>query len=147
MHPSGIGPVAFFWGTIFALRVHSCLGAQKPFLKRILPSHLGGKPKKKSSLKMHPSGIGPVAFFWGTIFAWGTHSHLGAQIPPLVQILPSHSGVKTKNKTKRFLSQMHSNGVGPVAFFWGTILTCLGGSTFFLRGSRPRNDPCGAGPA
>ena len=70
MHLRGVGPVAFFSGTIFAL------GAQKPPFMWILPSHLGERPKKrqKSSLKMHPSGIGPVAFFWGTIFAWG-HIH------------------------------------------------------------------------
>ena len=59
---------------------------------------------------MHPDGVGPVAFFWGTIFAWGTKSLL-------VRILPSHSGMKTKNKAKRSLSQMHHYGVGPVAFF------------------------------
>ena len=37
-------------------------------------SHIHGKTKKKeqkSSLKMYTSGIGPVAFLWGTIFAWG----------------------------------------------------------------------------
>ena len=67
MHLRGVGLVAFFSGTIFAL------GAQKPPLMWILPSHSGERPKKeeKSTLKMHPSGIGPVAFFWRTIFAWG----------------------------------------------------------------------------
>ena len=56
----------------------------------------------------------------------GTYSRLGAQKSLLVGILPSHSRVKTKNKTKRSWSQMHPNGVGPVAFFWGTILARLG---------------------
>ena len=89
---------------------------------------------------MHPNGVRPVAFFWGT------HSCLGAQKPPLVRILPSHSRVKTKNKTKKSLSQTHPNGVKAVAFFWGTIFTRLG-ATFLAWGSRPRNDPRGAGPA
>ena len=69
---------------------------------------------------MHPSGVSPVAFFWGTVFARRTHSRLGAQKPPLVRILPSHLRVKTKNRTKRSLSQMHLSGVGSAAFFWGT---------------------------
>ena len=71
MHLSGVGPVAFFSGTIFAL------GAQKPPLTRILPSHLGERPQKKeqkSSLKMHPSGIRPDAFFWGTFLLGDTFS-------------------------------------------------------------------------
>ena len=122
MHLSGVGPVAFLWSTIFALGAQFLLGAQKPPLMRILPSHSGEDQKKeqKSSSKMHFSGIGPVAFFWGTIFVWGTHSRLGAPKPLLVRILPSHSGMKTKTKTKRSLSQMHPNGVGPATFFWGT---------------------------
>ena len=67
MHLRGVGPVAFFSGAIFTL------GAQKPPLTRILPSHSGERPKKEqmSFLKMHPSGIGTDAFFWGMIFAWG----------------------------------------------------------------------------
>ena len=66
LHLRGIGLVAFFWGMIFAL------GAQKPPLTWILPSHSGKDQQKKEqkSLKMYPSGIGPVAFLWGTIFAW-----------------------------------------------------------------------------
>ena len=67
MHLRGVGPLAFFSEIIFAL------GAQKLPLTRILPSYLGKDQKKKDqkfSLKMHPSGIGSVAFFLGTIFAW-----------------------------------------------------------------------------
>ena len=71
----------------------------------------------------------------GHDFCLGTHSCLGAQ-PPLVRILPSHLRVKTKNKTKRSWSQMHPNGVGPVAFFWGTILARLGGAQFSLGGAQ-----------
>ena len=73
--------------------------------------------------------------------AWRTHSRLGAQKPPLVRILPSHSGLKTKNKTKRSLSQMHHNGAGPVAFFWGTILARLRGPHFSLGGHGPETTP------
>ena len=71
---------------------------------------------------MHPSGIGPVVFLGGTIFAWRTHSRLGAQKPPLVRILPSHLEVNTKNKTKMSLSQMHHNGVRSVTLVWGQIV-------------------------
>ena len=67
MHLRGVDPVAFFSGTIFAL------GAQKPPLTRILPSHSGERPKKRTKVFFEnaPSGISPDAFFWGTIFAWG----------------------------------------------------------------------------
>ena len=72
---------------------------------------------------MHPQWHRSCCFFLGHDFCLGTHSRLGAQKPPLVQILPSRLGVKTKNKTKRSWLQMHPNGVGPVAFFlWGHIL-------------------------
>ena len=46
------------------------------------------KIKKRSLSQMHLSGVGPVAFLWGTISAWGTHFHFGAQKPPLIRILP-----------------------------------------------------------
>ena len=103
------------WSCCFHLRHNFCFGgtflhgAQKPPLMRILPSHAGGRPKKKRT-KWHRF----CCFLLGHDFC------LGAQKPPLVRILPSHSMVKTKNKTNRSLSQMHPNGVGPIAFFWGT---------------------------
>ena len=116
MHLRGVGPVAFFSGTIFAL------GAQKPPLTRILPSHSGERPKKRTKVffENEPQWHRSRCFLLGHDFCLGTHSCLGAQKPPLVRILLSHLGVKTKNKTKRYLSQMHPNGVGPVAFFGGT---------------------------
>ena len=57
----------------------------------------------------------------------GTHSRWGAQKPLLIRILPSHLVVKNKNKTKRSGSQMHPNGVGPIAFLWGDTFS-LGGT-------------------
>ena len=128
MHLSSVGLVAFFWGTIFALGAHSCLGAKKLSLMQILPLHSRGRPKKRTKVFFEnvSNGVGLVAFFWGTIFAWGTHFRLGAQKSPMVRILPSHSRVNTKNKTKRSLSQMHHNGVCSVVF--------LGGDTFSLGG-------------
>ena len=52
---------------------------------------------------MNLSDVGPVAFFWGTIFALGAHSRLGAQKLPSMRILPSHSGKDQKKRTKVFL--------------------------------------------
>ena len=49
---------------------------------------------------MNLSDVGPVAFFWGTIFALGAHSRLGAQKLPSMRILPSHSGKDQKKKNK-----------------------------------------------
>ena len=54
--------------------------------------------------QMHPSGGGPVSFFWGTIFAWWAHSRLGTQKPSLVRILLLHSRVKTKKKKAIFFA-------------------------------------------
>ena len=65
------------------------------------------------------------------LFLGGTHSRLGAQKPLLVRILPSHLVVKTKNKTKRSWSQMHPNGVGPVAYLWGDTFSLGGTKTSF----------------
>ena len=53
----------------------------------------------------------------------------------------SNLGVKTKNKTKRSLSQMHLNGVGSVAFVWGTILARLQGPHFSLGSHGPEITP------
>ena len=63
----------------------------------------GEKTKKKrteSSLKMHPiKWHRSCCFLLGHDFCLGTHSHLGAQKPPPIRILPSHLGVKkTKQK-------------------------------------------------
>ena len=95
MRLSGMGPVAFFWGTIFAL------GAQNPPLTLILPSYSGEDQKKKrkkvffeNTLQWHRS----CCFLLGHDFC------LGAQKPSLVRILSSHLGVKTKNKTKRSIT-------------------------------------------
>ena len=76
--------------------------------------------KKRSLSQMYLSGVSPIAFFCGKIFAWGTHSHLGAEKPPLIQILPLHLKVKSKNETKTSLSQMHPSGAGPAVFLGGT---------------------------
>ena len=125
-NPNGVGPVSFFWGT------HSRWGHNKLLWYGFCPLIRGWRLKtKQKGLYHYTNGVGPVVFFWGT------HSCLGAQKPPLVQILPSHSRVKAKNKTKRSLSKMHPNGVGPVAFFWGTILTHLRGQHFSLVGHSP----------
>ena len=123
MHSSGIGPVAFFWGTIFAWGKHSCLGAQKPLLVQILPSYLGVKTKnktKRSLSQMHPDGVGHVAFLWGT-----------------------HSRVRAKSVPKPPLAFIAyaPNSVGSVAFLWGTILPRLGGSHFLLGGHRREMTP------
>ena len=42
---------------------------------------------------------------------------------------------------------MHPNGVGPVAFFRGTILARLGGATVLAWESWPQSDHHGIGPA
>ena len=154
MHPSGGGPVSFFGGTIFAWWAHSRLGTQKPSLVRILLLHsrVKTKKKKRSSSQMHPSGIGPVAFFSGTIFTWRTHSRWGAQKPLLVRILPSHSGVKTQNK-KGLIANAHQWRrscwflLGHNSrFLRGEHIFYMGGTNGKL-GAQPRNDPRGAGPA
>ena len=69
---------------------------------------------------MHLNGVGPVACLWSTIFALGAKFLFGAQKPPLMRILPSHSGGRPK-KEQKSSSKMHLSGIGPVAFFWGTI--------------------------
>ena len=129
MRLSGVGSVAFFWGTIFGL------GGQKPYLTRILPSYSGGENQKKRTkvfFKNTPQWHRSYCFLLGHNF------RLGVQKPSLIRILCSHSRVKTKNKTKRSLSQMNSDGVRPVAFFWGTILTRLGGHISRLGVTAPK---------
>ena len=75
MHLRGVDPVAFFSGTIFAL------GAQKPPLTRILPSHSGERPKKeqKSSLKMHPVASVLMLSFGARFLLGGTKTFFGTE--------------------------------------------------------------------
>ena len=125
---------------------YSRLGAQKPPLVRILPSHSGVKKTKQKSLdhKCIPMVL-VLLLFWG-----GTHSRLGAQKPPLVRILPSHLGVKkTKQKgldhkcTPMVLVLLLSFGGTQFSLTWGghnsrlgvTVLTW--GSQFSLGGHGP----------
>ena len=59
-----------------------CFGGIKTFFDADFALTFGGKTQKKeqkSSLKVHPSVIGPVAFFWGMIFAWDTFSLRGTK--------------------------------------------------------------------
>ena len=127
----GGGHKQFWWGT----KIHSGLNAQK-----------------KSLSQMPPSGISPVAFFWDTIFARGTHSRLGAQNPALVRILPPHSGVKTKYKkgihckcTSVTLLLLFSFRA-QFSFAWEDTFLVWSGTNSKLGGPAPKW-PRGAGPA
>ena len=99
-------------------------GAQKILVER--KNIFGNEGQKKVFIANASQWRRSYCFLLGHNFRFGGTFSLGAQKPPLVRILPSHSGVKTKNKMKRSLSQMHPNGVDPVAFFWGTFVARLG---------------------
>ena len=84
---------------------------------------------KKNLLRKCTPVVSAQLLFLGARFS---HSRLRTQNPPLVGILPTLLGVKTKSK-KKFLLQMHPRGVGPVAFFRGAILAWE--ATFISQGS------------
>ena len=73
---------------------------------------------------MRLSGVGPAAFFWGTIFI------LGAQKPPLTWILPSYSGEDQKKKNKSLLRKYTAVASVLLLFFGGQFL--LGGTKAFF---------------
>ena len=104
MHLSGVGLVAFF-GAQFSLGATFSLGCTKVFFDTDFAPTFGGKIKKNKTnvfFENAPQWHRSCCFLLGHNFRLGKTLSLGAQKPPLVQILPSHSGVKTKNKPKRF---------------------------------------------
>ena len=99
----------------------SLCGHKRLFWRGFCP-HIRGEDQKKRTkvfFKNTPQWHRSCCFLLEHDF------RMGAQKPSLVLILFIHSGVKTKNKTKRSLSQIHPSGVGPVAFLWGAH-SCLG---------------------
>ena len=122
-----------------------CFGGIKTSFDANFALTFGGKTKKKNKSlfwKCTPVASVLLLSFWARFLLGDTFS-LGGTKTSFGTDFASHLGVKTKNKTKRSWSQMHPNGVGLVAFFWGTILARLRGAIVLAWGSRPRNDPRG----
>ena len=96
MHQSINQSINFAWGTFSP-------GGTKTSFETHFTQNLEIKKQLRSSSQMHPSGVGPVAFFLGMVFNLTF-------------------GSEDQKQKKMSLSQMHSSGVGPVTFFCSTIL-------------------------
>ena len=105
------------------------LGSTKAYFGTHFAQNEGVNTQKKNLLRKCTPVVSAQLLFLGARFS---HSRLRAQNPPLVGILPTLLGVKTKSK-KKFLLQMHPRGVGPIAFFRGAILAWE--ATFLSQGS------------
>ena len=138
MHPSGIDPVAFFWGMIVAWG-HILTWRHKNLLWYGFCPHIWGR-RLKTNQKGLDYKCTPMVLVLLLSFE-GTHSRLGAQKPLLVRILPSHSGVKTKNQNKKVLITNAPQWCWSCCFLLGHISRSLGGPQFSLRGHGPEMTP------
>ena len=147
MHPSSVGPVAFFWGTIFAWDTKTSFGTD-------FAVTFGDEDQKQKKVFIAnaPQWRRSCCFLLGHNFCLEGVFSLGIQKLPLVQILPSHLGVKTKNKKKGFYRKRI-----PVAsvlllsfgaqFSLGGHISHLGGGTNSKLGAWPQHDSRGTWPA